>query len=38
VYGRNVYQHTSPVRVVHALMALIHERVTPDEAWAIYEE
>lgn len=37
VYGRNVYQHPNPRRVVRALMALIHENATPDDAWAIYE-
>ena len=37
VYGRNVYQHPNPRRVVKALMALIHQNATPDDAWAIYE-
>ncbi len=37
VYGRNVYQHPNPRRVVRALMALIHENAAPDEAWSIYE-
>jgi class I fructose-bisphosphate aldolase len=37
VYGRNVFQHPNVSGVVKALMALIHDGVTPDEAWAIYE-
>lgn len=37
VYGRNVFQHPNVRGVVKALMALIHDGVTPDEAWAIYE-
>lgn len=37
VYGRNVFQHPNVRGVVKALMALIHDGVTPDEAWAMYE-
>lgn len=37
VYGRNIYQHHNPTQVVKAFMALIHDDVTPDEAWAIYQ-
>ncbi|MBZ0303148.1 MAG: aldolase [Anaerolineae bacterium] len=37
VYGRNIYQHPNPSRVVQAFMALIHQNATPDEAWALYE-
>ncbi len=37
VYGRNVYQHQSPQAVVKALMAMIHERASAEEAWALYE-
>ncbi|MAS37706.1 MAG: aldolase [Anaerolineaceae bacterium] len=37
VYGRNIYQHPNPKQIVKAFMALIHDDVTPDEAWAIYE-
>lgn len=36
VYGRNVYQHDNPKAVVKALMALIHDRVSGDEGWDIY--
>ena len=36
VYGRNVYQHDNPKAVVAALMALIHEGASADEAWDIY--
>lgn len=37
VYGRNVYQHQSPQAVVKALMAMIHQRASAEEAWALYE-
>jgi DhnA family fructose-bisphosphate aldolase class Ia len=37
VYGRNVFQHPNVSGVVKALMALIHDGVTPDDAWMIYE-
>jgi DhnA family fructose-bisphosphate aldolase class Ia len=36
VYGRNIYQHDNPKRVVAALMAMIHRGVAGDEAWEIY--
>jgi DhnA family fructose-bisphosphate aldolase class Ia len=38
VYGRNVYQHANPRRVVAALMAMIHDGVSADEAWEIYQD
>lgn len=37
VYGRNIYQHDNPGRVVKALMAMIHDGVDDAEAWSIYE-
>jgi fructose-bisphosphate aldolase, class I len=37
VYGRNIYQHPNPSRIVRAFMAMIHNQATPDEAWAIYQ-
>jgi DhnA family fructose-bisphosphate aldolase class Ia len=37
VYGRNIYQHDNPARVVKALMAMIHTGVDDAEAWRIYE-
>ncbi|MBZ0280396.1 MAG: aldolase [Anaerolineae bacterium] len=37
VYGRNIYQHPNPSQVVQALMAMIHQNATPDEAWGIYQ-
>jgi DhnA family fructose-bisphosphate aldolase class Ia len=37
VYGRNIYQHPNPTRVVKAFMAMIHENVTAEQAWAIYQ-
>lgn len=37
VYGRNVYQHDNPALIVRALMAIIHEDVSGEEAWAIYK-
>lgn len=36
VYGRNIYQHQNPKAVVGALMALIHNEASGDEAWDIY--
>jgi fructose-bisphosphate aldolase, class I len=36
VYGRNIYQHENPKRVVAALIAMIHKGVSGDEAWDIY--
>lgn len=36
VYGRNIYQHDNPKAVVAALMSLIHDRTSGEEAWAIY--
>ena len=32
VYGRNVIQHEHPARMVRALMALLHEHATPEQA------
>lgn len=37
VYGRNVYQHENPRRVVAALMAMIHKGISGDEAWQLYQ-
>jgi DhnA family fructose-bisphosphate aldolase class Ia len=37
VYGRNVYQHASPGRIVAALMAMIHDGASGEETWDIYE-
>lgn len=37
VYGRNVYQHKSPTSVVRALMAMIHDGASAQEAWKLYE-
>jgi fructose-bisphosphate aldolase, class I len=37
VYGRNIYQHNNPSRVVKSLMAMIHDGATGDDAWALYE-
>ncbi|MFC3231315.1 class I fructose-bisphosphate aldolase [Marinibaculum pumilum] len=37
VYGRNVYQHDDPKRVVAALMAMIHRGASGEEAWEIYQ-
>jgi DhnA family fructose-bisphosphate aldolase class Ia len=36
VYGRNIYQHDNPNAVVAALMAMIHNGVSGEEAWDIY--
>ncbi|HVB73507.1 MAG TPA: hypothetical protein VNE38_08115 [Ktedonobacteraceae bacterium] len=35
VYGRNVIQHERPAAMVRALMALIHDAATPQQAMAI---
>ncbi len=36
VYGRNIYQHDNPNAVVAALMAMIHNKASGEEAWDIY--
>jgi class I fructose-bisphosphate aldolase len=36
VYGRNVYQHPNPARIVAAFMAMIHADATADDALKIY--
>jgi len=38
VYGRNVIQHPSPARITHALMAIVHERATPQQALQILRD
>lgn len=38
VYGRNVYQHDNPSRVVKALMAIIHQGVSGPDALDIYQQ
>jgi len=38
VYGRNIYQHPDPSRVVKALMAMIHDGVNAEMAMGIYEQ
>ncbi len=38
VYGRNVYQHDNPKAVVSALMAMIHDGASGEEAWDIYND
>ncbi len=35
VYGRNVIQHEHPARMTKALMAVVHEMATPDQALSI---
>ncbi len=37
VYGRNIYQHPNPARIVAALMAMIHDGASADQAMSIYE-
>ncbi|WP_372088795.1 aldolase [Tistrella mobilis] len=37
VYGRNVYQHDNPTGVTRALMTLIHDDATAEEAFAAYK-
>jgi DhnA family fructose-bisphosphate aldolase class Ia len=36
VYGRNIYQHPNPARIVAAFMAMIHRGAKADQALAIY--
>jgi DhnA family fructose-bisphosphate aldolase class Ia len=38
VYGRNVYQHPNPSKIVKALMAMIHKGATAREAWDLYSK
>jgi class I fructose-bisphosphate aldolase len=37
VYGRNVVQHENPAGITRALMSIVHERATADQALAILE-
>lgn len=37
VYGRNIYQHDNPSKVVAALMSMIHNGASGEEAWDIYQ-
>ncbi|MFS8048192.1 class I fructose-bisphosphate aldolase [Rhizobium sp. BR 314] len=37
VYGRNIYQHANPSAVVRGLMAIIHDDVGGEEAFALYQ-
>lgn len=37
VYGRNIYQHDNPSKVVAALMSMIHSGASGEEAWDIYQ-
>ena len=37
VYGRNIYQHSNPTLVTKALLAMLHDNVTSEEAWDIYQ-
>jgi DhnA family fructose-bisphosphate aldolase class Ia len=34
VYGRNVIQHADPARMTHALMSVVHDGATPEQALA----
>jgi DhnA family fructose-bisphosphate aldolase class Ia len=36
VYGRNIYQHPNPGRIVEAFLGLIHDGITAQRAWEIY--
>ena len=38
VYGRNIYQHPNPARIVAAFMAMIHRGANADQALAIYRD
>jgi fructose-bisphosphate aldolase, class I len=34
VYGRNVIQHAHPARMTRALMSVVHDGATPEQALA----
>lgn len=38
VYGRNVIQHEHPAAITRALMAIVHEGMTPDAALALMQD
>jgi len=38
VYGRNVIQHEHPAQMTRALMALVHEEATPEQALSILHD
>ena len=38
VYGRNIYQHPHPARMIRACQAVVHEGATVTQALAILEE
>jgi DhnA family fructose-bisphosphate aldolase class Ia len=38
VYGRNIYQHPNPGRIVRALMAMIHDDFSDQRAWELYQK
>jgi DhnA family fructose-bisphosphate aldolase class Ia len=38
VYGRNIYQHPNPSLITSCFMALIHDEITADEAWQMYQD
>jgi DhnA family fructose-bisphosphate aldolase class Ia len=38
VYGRNVIQHEYPARMTRALMALVHDEASPEEAMKILQK
>ncbi|AEH83962.1 class I fructose-bisphosphate aldolase [Sinorhizobium meliloti] len=38
VYGRNIYQHSNPKAVVRALMAIVHDNASGEEAFALYRQ
>ena len=37
VYGRNIYQHSNPARIVAAFMAMIHDGADATRAMEIYQ-
>lgn len=37
VYGRNIFQHANPTAITRALMAMIHDGASADQAWEIYQ-
>ncbi len=37
VYGRNIYQHPNPGKIVSAFMAMIHDNASVADAMGIYQ-
>ena len=38
VYGRNIYQHPNPARIVEAFLGMIHMEWSAQQAWEAYNK